>query len=250
MFKKVWNKVLDKRSKPYIYLYHNWYKPAAFPSVDHIIDRFAVLQSEVFFMQVGTNDGATSDPIFRHIRLRDWRGILVEPLEKEFGELQANHKQNPQLIFENVAISNKEEIKTFYSIDRSRGDLPSWVNQLGSFDPKIPQEVCDLYETAQMISKDIACTTIPALLAKHDVKNLDLLLTDTEGYDYEILKTIDFEQVQPQMLVYEHRHLSEEDYRASLALLRPWGYYLYKAEYDTVAFKSAQLAEEYAAHLI
>ncbi|MEO0778363.1 MAG: FkbM family methyltransferase [Bacteroidota bacterium] len=250
MLKNAIKKIVDPRSKSYLYLYHYWFKPARFPSVDHLVDRFANLEDEVFFMQVGTNDGATSDPFFRHIRLNGWRGILIEPLEQEFQQLQNNHKNNPQLIFENVAISNREETKPFYSIDNSKGELPFWVNKLSSFDPQIPQEVCDLYEQAVMISKEVHCTTINALLDKHGVAQLDLLLTDTEGYDAEILKTIDFERVRPKMLIYEHRHLSPADYELTLNLLRPLGYHLFKDEYDTVAFQSEILREEYAAHLI
>ncbi len=250
MLKQVLKKVIDPRSKPYIYLYHNWFKPAKFPSVDHIVDRFAALEKNVFFMQVGTNDGATSDPFFRHIRLNGWRGILVEPLEYEFQQLKLNHKNNPQLIFENVAISSQEETKPFYSIDNSKGELPFWVNKLSSFDPKIPQEVCDLYEEAVMISKEVQCSTINGLLDKHQIEQLDLLLTDTEGYDAEILKTIDFDRVRPKMLIYEHRHLSPEDYEHTLSLLRPLGYHLFKDEYDTIAFQSETLRAEYEAHLI
>lgn len=250
MLKNVLSKVIDKKSKPYIYVYHNWYKPSKFPSVDHIIDRFAALRDEVFFMQVGTNDGATSDPFYRHIRLRGWKGILIEPLADEFAELKKNHKNNSNLIFENVAISNKEEVKKFYSIDKSQGDLPFWVNKLSSFDPKIPQEVCDLYDNAILVSKDVQCTTVNKLLEKHEVKQLDLLLTDTEGYDFEILKTIDFSDLRPSMLIYEHRHLSEADYAASIALLRPLGYAIFKDEYDTIAFIDDQLQQEYAKHLI
>ena len=201
-------------------------------------------------MQIGTNDGASGDPFYRHIRLRNWKGILVEPLEAEFGRLKENHQRNPDLIFENVAISNQEETRKFYSIDNSKGELPFWVNKLSSFDPNIPQEVCDLYENARMISKDVQCTTVQSLLQKHQVKNLDVLLTDTEGFDFEILKTIDFSLVRPELLIYEHRHLSEEDYQASLELLRKQGYLLFKDTYDTVGFFSEKLKEEYAGHLV
>lgn len=250
MLKNVLSKVIDKQSKPYIYVYHKWYKPAKFPSVDHIIDRFAALEDDVFFMQVGTNDGATGDPFYRHIRLRGWQGILVEPLADEFAQLKKNHKNNPNLIFENVAISNKVETKKFYSIDKTQGDLPFWVNKLSSFDPKIPQEVCDLYDNAVLISKDVECSTINHIVEKHGNRPLDLLLTDTEGYDFEILKTIDFSKVKPKMLIYEHRHLSEEDYAASVALLKSQGYYVFKDEYDTIGFTNETLKQEYAAKLI
>ena len=45
------------------------------------------------------------------------------------------------------------------------------------------------------------------LLDRHHVKKIDLLQIDVEGYDYELLKSFNFERIKPQLIRYEHRHL-------------------------------------------
>ena len=55
------------------------------------------------------------------------------------------------------------------------------------------------------------CITFNELCRKHQVEHVDLVVIDAEGYDFEIIKTIDFEQYRPLAIVYEHVHLSLRD---------------------------------------
>ena len=45
-------------------------------------------------------------------------------------------------------------------------------------------------------------------MKKHNVNDISFILIDTEGYDYEIIKLIDFEKYKPSILIFEHKHLS------------------------------------------
>ena len=241
--------LMDQRSKPYLYLYHRFYKRASFPSLLHFVTQYARLKQEVTFMQIGANEGSTEDPLYPHIRLRNWRGILVEPQAKEFEQLKINHKHSPQLIFEQVAISNSSSSQEFYYIDQQQGNVPNWVSKLSSFDRNITAQVLEVFPEATIASDIIECTTVMALLEKHNIQQLDLMLIDTEGYDYEIIKTVDWQVVQPEVIVYEHRHLSESDLAESRQLFRDLNYDLFLDEYDTIAFKQEALKALYQDHL-
>jgi len=49
------------------------------------------------------------------------------------------------------------------------------------------------------------------LLRRHGLSSLDLLQIDVEGYDYEILKTLDFDQIRPLFINYERVLLADTE---------------------------------------
>jgi len=64
------------------------------------------------FIQIGANDGITSDPIYHNITKYKPNGILIEPQREVFNTLINNYKNNENLSFFNFAISdsNSERI--------------------------------------------------------------------------------------------------------------------------------------------
>lgn len=67
------------------------------------------------------------------------------------------------------------------------------------------------------------------------MQRIDLLHIDTEGYDFEILKTIDFSVIQPAVILYETKHLSPCDQQASVELLSRYGYQIQLLGADALA---------------
>ena len=59
-----------------------------------------------------------------------------------------------------------------------------------------------------------------------------MISIDTEGFDTEALKQIDFRRFQPSVVIYEHIHLDDGAKRASKELLAILGYDVYNS-YDT-----------------
>lgn len=238
-----------KQTKLYIYLYHNFYKPAKFPSMEHTIDVYSKAVKDVFFVQIGANEGHTEDPLYRHIRLSGWKGILIEPQKEVFKQLVKNHKANPDLIFENVAISNDTKPKEFFFVEKTP-DLPDFVTKLSSFERRVTEELLDHFPNAKLNSIQIPCTTVQELAKKHNVKKVNLLLLDTEGFDYEILKTVDLNELDIDMIVFEHRHLDAATQDEAIQGLKEHGYAVFKDDHDTVAFKNKHLEEVYNAYLV
>ena len=48
------------------------------------------------------------------------------------------------------------------------------------------------------------CISLSDLIKEQNIKHIDLLQIDTEGYDYQILKSIDFTIVKPTIISFEH----------------------------------------------
>src|SRR5260221_13577955 len=86
------------------------------------------------FVQIGSNDGLKNDPIGNFVKQFKWKGIMVEPFEKNFNKLKANFNNNPDLFFEQCGITEEEGYLDFFYIENIEADEPDWYDQVGSFD--------------------------------------------------------------------------------------------------------------------
>jgi len=204
-----------------------------------------------YFLQVGGNDGFINDPVFKFVKMYDWKGIIVEPQKEVFEKrLQRTYRKERKVILENVAIAAQNELRKLYKLSFTES---RWATGMASFDREVlvdaiengnriktksAQEGIELPATTDecITYEEVPCLTIASILEKHGFEKLHLLQIDTEGFDYEIIKTINFEELKPQIISYEHAHLSENDTRASHEILESQGYTLRRVGGDTVAY--------------
>jgi len=183
-------------------------------------------QKEFIFFQIGAGNGISHDYIRDYVLKYKWKGIMVEPVKYIFEELKENYKGQNGLIFENVAIASKREFKTFYRLQKSNDPLPSWYDELGSFnlDVILKHEsfIPDIRE--RIVKEEVLCESVENLIKKYCLNHIDLLQIDTEGYDYELLSGINLNQIRPKMIRYEHKHLSKCDMESCKKLLQSHGY--------------------------
>jgi FkbM family methyltransferase len=194
----------------------SWWRRRFAPDVTDLIRRH-LGSGDVFSVQIGSNDGSSGDPIqmLVHENAR-WRGLFVEPVPYLFDRLRANYARRPGLIFENVAI-NDGSTQTFFWIDpKAREDhpeFPDWIEQLGSFNEShvhtVPEIAEDLLPYRR--STQVKGCTFQDVLDRCGVTRFDLLHIDTEGYDWEVLRQVDFSRYRPRVVLYEHKCLSEGD---------------------------------------
>ncbi len=227
-------------------------------------------KQRIVVIQIGANVGNRNDPLFHFIREvnADARSeprcsaILVEPVRHLFDQLKINYRGCPGVAFENVAVSDCAGTRNFYHIDPSvditGSDMPHWLSQIGSLVPerlekefaRVEKELARQgrgrnlgdFIANHRISEEVTCVTLGDLLDRHAVEELDLLQIDAEGYDYEIVRSIDFERVKPRMINYERIHLQEDEARCR-HLLEEQGYKLFdRYRMDTLAvLKPARL---------
>jgi FkbM family methyltransferase len=243
MIKKLFKKIVPKNSLVFktvfkIYDYKYWYpKPWKFD----VLESYAAFKREVYFIQVGSNNGLTGDPIYPFIQQYGWMGVLVEPVPYLFEELKKNYQSYAgSLIFENSAIAHQDGQLPFYRLQKSdKADLPVWYDQLGSFN----KEVVWRHRSAiphfdELVMEDtVSAIRFETLVSKHGISKADLLHIDTEGYDYEVLKGTSFEKLGIELVMFEHVHLSDVDYRGALQLLRKHGFVYGIKHSDTIGVK-------------
>lgn len=212
---------------------HHWKK------LRTVLDELERME-EIFFIQVGANDGIVHDPLYRYVIRNNWKGILIEPVKYYFDRLKKNYANGRYLTFENIAISSRDELRDFYRIREGIEFLPDWTKGLGSFNRDVLMKhrwvIPNLEE--YIIKEQVECLSFKSLLKRHAVEKCELMMIDTEGYDYEIIKQIDFNCVQPRVIVYEHKHFTRADRLDCEQLLRSKNYRLQKNFSNTMAYNS------------
>jgi FkbM family methyltransferase len=204
-----------------------------------LLKTFARRVPEATFVQIGSNDGEQLDPLRRHILRRSWRGVMVEPVPIVFERLVANYGRRDRIALENVAIADRAGELPFHHLapveDFEAEGLPRWYDALGSFRRDVvlshADRIPDIHE--RLVTTAVPCTTFDALCTKHGIGRLDLLHIDTEGYDFEILKSIDWSRWRPLLLIYEHLHLSLDERAACQSFLADQGYGAMEEHMDT-----------------
>ncbi len=185
--------------------------------------------SEPVFVKVGANDGITGDP-FSDILLANakWKGLLIEPVPYCFDRLRATFHDAQRFSLEQVAIGATAGKATFYYVDEKAAesipDLPSWYDQLGSFDKNhILKHLNGVLEPF-IVEHDVEVLPLTDVLKRNGIRNVHLLHIDTEGHDYEVLKTLDIANLTPIAIFIEHKHLSATQKAEMHSLLHKHGY--------------------------
>jgi FkbM family methyltransferase len=207
-------------------------------------------------IQIGAYIGnSANDPLYGALRqfLMQDRGALiaVEPVKAYYDELVRNYSDVPGVVCENVAIAEENGTKTMYrlGIDPRDYGYPDWLSQLSSLKEERMGELWDSYELkneggneyrefylGHRIEELVNCITFDELLVRHRVSDIDLLQIDVEGYEMEILETIDFRKHSIRFVNYESALLYKKRERAA-QLLRSNGYILVDYGLDTFCYK-------------
>jgi FkbM family methyltransferase len=223
----------------------------------HWLDDFAARARDVLFLQIGAHDGKTDDKLYRLIQRHGWRGVLLEPVPYLFERLVTNYAGNPRLKFENSALASSDGTTTFYRLRQTDDPMPHWYDQLGTMNRDVilrhGREIPDIEN--YLIEERVACISYETLLRKYDISKVDLILIDTEGSDLEVLRQIDFKRHRPQLLIYEHKHLSSSNAGAAVDLLASQDYRVFGCGDNNVAVPKAsvtwqQQALSFVLHLV
>jgi FkbM family methyltransferase len=207
-----------------------------------------------FVVQIGTNDGKTHDSLYRYITKYQLPGLLVEPQPDIFQVLKENYKENKNLQFANVAVGDKNGEIPFYRIKpelvipgmeykASSGSSFYREQIVGNVKNRLPPLGNNILKSVSNNPDDyiqeisIKVNTLDLLLHEYGVTKIDFLLIDCQGFDYKILKQIDFEKFSPDIINFEHGLLCPEELQESQKILKNHGFGYFIHEADTCAYK-------------
>lgn len=181
------------------------------------------------FVKVGAHDGISGDPVSDVLLTHEkWKGLLIEPVPVIFDRLRKNFGDSQRYMLEQVAIGPHRGKATFYYVDAkaidSLPDLPFWYDQLGSFNRDHITKHFDGALAPFILECSVEVRPLPEVLKKNGIREVHLLHIDAEGYDYEVLKTIDLASAAAAAILLEHQNLSVGDKAELVQHLRRHGY--------------------------
>ena len=235
--------------RPFQMLFKSYYKPKC--RLAELLLEFSKRNCPVHFIQVGANDGFFHDPLFKFIRMFRWEGVLLEPQPYVYENyLKKLHRNTPGVFAVNAALSYQDGDCEIYKIAFSNS---RWATGLTSFNKhaiecsiasrhvarlakrygeKLPTKLEDYIEAVKI--KSISPET---LITNYNLRKIDWLQIDAEGFDYEIIKMMDIPKTQPRVIVYENSHLCDPDQNSCVALLQTNEYAVVNLQENTVAMK-------------
>jgi len=246
---------------------------------ERLLDKIIAIYNEdpekFILIEVGANDGRICDRMHKFILKYDPKCILIEPIPDYFKKLKENYKNNTNINFENIAIDTEKNTREMIYIP-----INKILNNKVTFRVRNPviqrehwaQGCATFYKSSgNQPEYNVNCLACPEL-AKHtepisvntdtimnilNKYNIDttyniVIQTDTEGHDYKILNSFDFNKVKPKIYIAEiyfhktrwpssHKNFnteygfySEEQCNNTVALMESLNYELYTSN-DLVA---------------
>jgi FkbM family methyltransferase len=200
-----------------------------------ILDEMFASKAGVRFIQAGANDGVRFDDLYVKVTRNKCTGLVVEPLPDVYEFLRANYERYPKIVPVNAAVHASLPSVELYRVRPSAiPSLPEWVYGIASFnrDHLVKHRIPD----QQIESQRVVCKPLMAILNEYGFLDGNMLQIDTEGYDAEVVRMIDFAVFRPRLIKYEHKNLSFADRRDVEHLLRSVGYRVRAQREDTVAW--------------
>jgi len=160
-------------------------------------------------IQIGSHEGNTcNDPIYNFVDCTT-KLILVEPVPYLFSRLRKNYRDRfgecDNIVFINKAVSDfiGQIEMTVPCENNDFSGLPFWASQLGSINPEHATGHIPHLQVEKII---VNTTTVNRIVSEYGIGEIELLHTDTEGHDYNILMGYDF-RIKPRRVMFEHKHI-------------------------------------------
>ena len=137
--------------------------------------------------------------------------LLVEPVPHNVDAIKENLKEFKNIIIEPVAISNINEKKDFYFVKgNSINKLKKhWASGIGSFDKNhliSHRSKRFLIEDNDIDKVVIETLRFKDLVKRHSITEIEKIIIDVEGFEYEILSDIDLGEIKINSIMFEYKH--------------------------------------------
>ena len=136
-----------------------------------------------FFIEAGANNGIDQNNTKIFEDLFGWTGLLVEPSISAYDICKQNR---PNSIVINAALSSKDDSEIVGDFD---GHLMSSINGKRR------------NNTNNLVT--IKTRTLTSILKEHNIKNVDFISLDVEGFEFDVLNGFDFNIWQPSYILIE-----------------------------------------------
>lgn len=171
-------------------------------------------------VQIGTNKAHDylSDIVHSYQQNSIHHLILVEPFAYHNLSIQNCYSRfRDNLCIENIIITpntnhDKQEQIWYHDLDSQHSN----AYELASLNPKHAHNIRNNYQLNDMKNLWLDCYTINELFDKYNLIDIHTLAIDTEGFDDQIIYSINFDKYKITTILYEHLHINKEQLREFL----------------------------------
>ena len=143
--------------------------------------------------------------------IKDSSILLVEPVPHNISAIKENLKEFKNIHLEPVAVASVRETKDFFFVKATSINKlkKHWASGIGSFNKNHLLN----HRTKRFLIEEDDIDKIPIktvkfedLIEKYSITEIDKILIDIEGYEYEILKDMDLKKVRINSILFEYKH--------------------------------------------
>lgn len=177
-----------------------------FINFENYLSTLLKIDGFIKYLQVGTHDGVMVDPMYGFV-VEKWKsiqGLLLEPIPSSFQKLQKNYSKYPTIVPVNVAVHNTKNVMEMFTVNAKKAHrYPEHVSGMSSFSKENLTVIGQVMED-DIMSVQVQCKTVESILTQYGLFDINLMIIDTEGYDYDILSELNFGIVNPKIVRFEH----------------------------------------------
>jgi FkbM family methyltransferase len=177
-----------------------------FINFENYLSTLLKIDGFVKYLQVGTHDGVMVDPMYGFVaeKWKSIQGLLLEPIPSSFDKLQKNYSKYPSILPVNVAIHNTNTVMEMFTVNEKKAHrYPEHVSGMSSFSKENLTLIGHVIEE-DIMSVQVQCKTVESILRQYELIDINLMIIDTEGYDYDILSELNFGIINPKIVRFEH----------------------------------------------
>ena len=144
-------------------------------------------------------------------KIKDSSILLVEPVPHNISAINENLKEFKNIHLEPVAVASVRETKDFFFVKATSINKlkKHWASGIGPFNKNHLLN----HRTKRFLIEEDDIDKIPIktvkfedLIEKYSITEIDKILIDIEGYEYEILKDMNLKKVQINSILFEYKH--------------------------------------------
>ena len=153
---------------------------------------------------IGAHDGSKTEGLVRQAAAQG-PVLLVEPVPFLFARLRARYENVSNVMLRNIAVSRQNGEVDFTAPRETANSVVSYGDQLGSL---IANHAVnhDAGMAAHVEMIRARSETFETLIDSSGISSINLLFTDTEGMDAELLPSFPFAKILPRQIVFEFKH--------------------------------------------